>query len=155
MLFVLLALLPMLLAVLVRLKTAFPVCGGEARLGETSDMLFKKSRYATGGVIGVFWRSFSNLSVALKGPADGKPADGRPEEKRGSRNADDLDTADNGVLSESAEGSDTADRASETEGGRCGKFAVTGVDSDRVGLTDMIAIGTSTIEAGGDRVTKE
>lgn len=43
-----------LLAVLVRFRSAFPVCGGEARLGETSCMHFRKSRYATGGVMGVF-----------------------------------------------------------------------------------------------------
>lgn len=42
-----------LLAVLVRFRGAFPVCGGEARLGETSCMHFRKSRYATGGVMGV------------------------------------------------------------------------------------------------------
>ena len=43
-----------LLAVLVRFRGAFPVCGGEARLGETSCMHLRKSRYATGGVMGVF-----------------------------------------------------------------------------------------------------
>jgi len=35
----------------------------------------------------------------------------------GSRNADDRDTADSGVLSEMADGSDTAERSSEAEGG--------------------------------------
>ncbi len=59
--------------------------------------------------------------------------------RRGSRKAEDLETADSGVLSESAEGSDTADRSSEeAERSFWGKFAVTGVDSDRVGLTDMV-----------------
>ena len=43
-----------LLAVLVRCRDTFPVCGGEARLGETSCMHLRKSRYATGGVMGVF-----------------------------------------------------------------------------------------------------
>lgn len=46
-----------LLAVLVRFRGAFPVCGGEAKLGETSCMHLRKSRYATGGVMGVFWKS--------------------------------------------------------------------------------------------------
>lgn len=36
--------LSVLLAVLVRLDAAFPVCGGEAKFGEASDMLFRKSR---------------------------------------------------------------------------------------------------------------
>lgn len=39
-----LLLLRVLLAVLVRFRSAFPVCGGDARLGETNDMLFRKSR---------------------------------------------------------------------------------------------------------------
>lgn len=36
--------LRVLLAVLVRLITALPVWGGEARLGDTSDMLLRKSK---------------------------------------------------------------------------------------------------------------
>jgi hypothetical protein len=60
---VLLVLLSALLTVLVRCNIDLLVCGGEARLGETSDMVFKKSRYATGGVMGVFCSS--NLSPAL------------------------------------------------------------------------------------------
>lgn len=91
--------------------------------------------------MGVLMRSCSCLRVALKGPADGRPAEGRPDEKRGSRNADERETAERGVLSDTAEGSDTADRSSEAEGGMWGKFAVTGVDSDKVGLTDMMAVG--------------
>lgn len=43
-LLVVLPLLRVLLAVLVRLRTDFPVCGGEAMLGETSDMPLRKSR---------------------------------------------------------------------------------------------------------------
>jgi hypothetical protein len=39
-----------------------------------------------------------------------------------------------------AEGSEMADRSSEADGGCWGKFAVTGVDSDKVGLTDMMAM---------------
>lgn len=39
-----LLLLSVLLAVLVLFRRAFPVCGGEARFGETSDMPFRKSR---------------------------------------------------------------------------------------------------------------
>jgi hypothetical protein len=43
-LLVVLLLLRVLLAVLVRLRTDLPVCGGEAMLGETSDMPLRKSR---------------------------------------------------------------------------------------------------------------
>lgn len=106
-----------LLVVLVRFRTDFPVCGGEARHGETSDMPLRKSKYATGGVMGVFWKSCSNLIVALKGPAEGSPAEGSPDEGIGSRNADVRETADRGVLRETAEGRDTADRSSEGGGG--------------------------------------
>ena len=113
----LLVLLRVLLAVLVRLITDLPVCGGEARHGETSDMPFRKSRYATGGVMGVFWRSCSNFNVALKGPAEGSPADGRPDDGIGSRKADDLETADKGVFAETAEGSDTAECKSDADRG--------------------------------------
>jgi len=127
------------LAVLVRFKTDFPVCGGEARQGETSDMPLRKSRYATGGVIGVFWRSCSSLMVALKGPAEGSPAEGSPEEGMGSRKADVREMADRGVFAETAEGKDTADRSSEADGGILGKFAVRGVDTLKVGLADMLA----------------
>lgn len=66
-------------------------------------------------MIGVFWSS-SNLSVALYGPADGKPAEGNPD-RMGSRKADDRDTADSGVLSEIAEGREMADLSSEADGG--------------------------------------
>jgi hypothetical protein len=106
------------LDVLVRFRTDFPVCGGEARHGDTSDMPLRKSRYATGGVIGVFWRSCSILMVALKGPAEGSPAEGSPAGKGSrSRKADVLEMADRGVFAETAEGSDTADRSSEADGG--------------------------------------
>jgi hypothetical protein len=134
-----LVLLRVVLAVLVRFKTAFPVCGGEVRFGETRDMLFRKSRYATGGEMGVFWRSCSSLIVALKGPAEGSPAEGSPDEGIGSRKADVRETADKGVFAETAEGSDTAERSSGGGGGILGKFAVTGVDSLRAGLDDMMA----------------
>lgn len=40
----LLLLLSVLPVVLVRFRIAFPVCGGDARLGETSAMLFRKSK---------------------------------------------------------------------------------------------------------------
>lgn len=128
------------LAVLVRFRRDFPVCGGEARHGETRDMPLRKSRYATGGVIGVFWRSCSSLIVALKGPAEGRPAEGSPEEGMGSRKADVREMAERGVLTETAEGSDTADRSSEVDGGMCGKLAVRGVDTLRLGLADMLAV---------------
>jgi hypothetical protein len=114
---VVLPLLRVLLAVLARFRTDFPVCGGEARHGETRDMPLRKSRYATGGVMGVFWRSCSSLMVALKGPADGRPAEGSPEEGMGSRKADVREMADRGVFDETAEGSDTAERSSEADGG--------------------------------------
>jgi hypothetical protein len=42
------------LAVLVRFRADFPVCGGEASAGETIDIPLRKSVYATGGVMGVF-----------------------------------------------------------------------------------------------------
>ena len=61
--------------------------------------------------MGVFWSS--NLRVALKGPAEGRPAEGSPC-ARGSRKADEREMADKGVLSEMAEGKDTADRRSES-----------------------------------------
>jgi hypothetical protein len=113
---VVLLLLRVLLAVLARFNTDLPVCGGDARHGETRDMPFRKSRYATGGVMGVFWRSCSSLMVALNGPAEGRPAEGRPE-GMGSRKADVRETADRGVFDETAEGSDTAERSSEADGG--------------------------------------
>jgi len=133
-----LVLLNVLLAVLVRCMAALPVCGGEAMLGETMDIALRKSMYATGGVIGVFSRSCSILTVALRGPAEGRPAEGSPAERKGSRNADVREIADRGVLSDTAEGSDTAERASAGGGGMLGKFAVTGVDSVNVGLVDMM-----------------
>ena len=105
------------LAVLVRLSRDLPVCGGEARQGETSDMPLRKSRYATGGVMGVFRRSCSSLIVALNGPAEGRPAEGNPDDGIGSRKADVRETAERGVLRDTAEGSDTADRSSDAEGG--------------------------------------
>jgi hypothetical protein len=113
----LLLLLSVLLAVLVRFRTAFPVCGGEARLGETSAMLFRKSRYATGGVMGVFRRSCSSLSVALNGPAERRPAEGSPHDGIGSRKAEVRETADRGVFAETAEASDIAERSSDADGG--------------------------------------
>lgn len=117
-----LRLLLTVLTVLVRFRADFPVCGGEARAGETMAIPLRKSVYATGGVMGVFWRSCSSLMVALngaalygpaekralKGPAEGKPADGSAEEGIGSRKADVLETADRGV----AEGREVADRSS-------------------------------------------
>lgn len=99
-------------------------------------MLFRKSRYATGGVMGVFCSSYSSLTVALRGP---RPADGRPAEGIGSRKADVREMAESGVLSDTADGSETAERSSVADGGILGKFAVTGVDSERTGLTDMMA----------------
>jgi hypothetical protein len=57
----------------------------------------------------------------------------------GSRKADVLEIADNGVLAETADGNDTADRSSEADGGMWGKFAVRGVDTLKVGLADMLA----------------
>lgn len=126
------------LVVLVRLRADFPVCGGEARHGEINDMPFKKSRYATGGVMGVFWSSCSSLIVALKGPAEGSPAEGRPEVGIGSRKAEVREMADSGVLLETAEGSETADRSSEADGGILGKFAVRGVDTLKLGRVDML-----------------
>ena len=128
------------LAVLVRFRRDFPVCGGEARHGETRDMPLRKSRYATGGVMGVFRRSCSSLIVALKGPAEGRPADGSPAEGIGSRKADVREMAERGVLRETADGSDTADRSSEAGGGIWGKFAVRGVETRRLGLADMLAV---------------
>jgi len=98
-------------------------------------MLFRKSRYATGGVMGVLSSSYSSLTVALRGPS---PADGRPAEGMGSRKADVREMAERGVLSDTADGSDMAERSSDAEGGMLGKFAVTGVDSERMGLTDMM-----------------
>jgi len=91
-------------------------------------------------VIGVFCNSCSHLSVALNGLAEGRPAEGRPAEWIiGSRKADDRETADNGVLEEIADGSDTAERIdSESDREQLGKFAVTGVDSLSVGLADMV-----------------
>ena len=56
--------------------------------------------------------------------------------------------ADKGVLSEMADGSEIADLRSVADGGYCaclGKLAVTGVDSDRVGLTDMMALVLSVL----------
>jgi hypothetical protein len=114
---VLLSLLRVLLAVLVRFSIDLPVCGGEAMLGDASDMPFRKSRYATGGVMGVFWRSCSSLMVALKGPAEGRPAEGSPEDRIGSRKAELRETAERGVVVETAEGSDAAERSSEGVGG--------------------------------------
>ena len=128
------------LAVLVRFRRDFPVCGGEARQGDTSDMPLRKSRYATGGVMGVFRRSCSSLIVALKGPAEGRPAEGSPAEGMGSRKADVREMAERGVLRETADGSDTADRSSEADGGIWGKFAVRGVETRRLGLADMLAV---------------
>lgn len=65
--------------------------------------------------MGVFCISYSNLRVALKGPAEGRPADGRPDDGRGSRKADVREMADRGVST--AEGSETAERSSEGGGG--------------------------------------
>jgi hypothetical protein len=97
-------------AVLVRFIEGLPVWGGDARGEATAGLMTaierKKSRYATGGEIGVF---SSALITALMGPfcsrpgvnpADGRPADGRPAEGNASRHAD---LADNGVLTEKAE----------------------------------------------------
>lgn len=98
--------------------------------------------------MGVFWRSCSILMVALKGPAEGRPAEGSPDEGIGSRKADVRETADRGVFAETAEGSDTADRSSEADGGILGKFAVRGVDTLRVGLVDMLAACTADTTAG-------
>lgn len=67
--------------------------------------------------MGVFCRSCSSLSVALKGPAEGSPAEGNPEVGIGSRKADVREMADRGVFPDIAEGSDTAERSSEAEGG--------------------------------------
>ena len=102
--------------VLLSLDFAHPaVGGGLARTGLAS---FRKSRYATGGVMGVLANASSVLTMAtaLNGeamPADGRPADGRPAEASGSRSTD-----ESGVLRETAEA-----RAS------AGKDAVTGVVS--------------------------
>lgn len=89
--------------------------------------------------MGVLRRSCSSLIVALNGPAEGSPAEGSPEEGMGSRKADVLEIADKGVLAETADGNDTADRSSEADGGMWGKFAVRGVDTLKVGLADMLA----------------
>lgn len=89
--------------------------------------------------MGVFCRSCSSFSVALKGPAERSPAEGRPDEGIGSRNADVREMADRGVFPDIADGSDTAERSSEAGGAILGKFAVTGVDSLRAGLDDMMA----------------
>jgi hypothetical protein len=67
--------------------------------------------------MGVFCKSCSSLMVALNGPAEGSPAEGSPEEGMGSRKADVLEMADKGVLEETAEGSETAERSSEPDGG--------------------------------------
>ena len=68
-------------------------------------------------------------------PADGRPAEGRPAEGRGSRRTD---LAERGVWTETAEG---ISRGTSRWTSR-GKFAETGVDSARVGLTEgMIAGG--------------
>lgn len=96
-------------------------------------------------MIGVFCKSYSNFTVALRGPADGSPADGRPADGRGSRKADVREMAERGVLSETAEGSETAERSSDAGGGMLGKFAVTGVDSDKTGLVDMMATGSEVL----------
>jgi hypothetical protein len=96
--------------VLVRFMDGLPVCGGEASgeaiAGLVIDIERRKSRYAIGGVMGVF---SSALRTALRGPvgkklgvrpADGKPADGRPADGKASREAD---WADSGVLTENAD----------------------------------------------------
>ena len=70
--------------------------------------------------MGVFSKSCSSLMVALKGPAEGSPAEGSPDEGMGSRKsrkADVREMADKGVFTETAEGSDTAERRSDVDGG--------------------------------------
>lgn len=88
--------------------------------------------------MGVFCKSCSSLMVALKGPAEGRPAEGRPDEGRGSRKAEVLEMADNGVFRETAEGREVAERSSDADGGILGKFAVRGVDTRSVGRFDMV-----------------
>ena len=103
----------MLLEVFVRVRAdgacGRPVCGVVAKLlrpGDANEILFKKSRYATGGVTGVL-NPLSNLANALRGP---------PAEGRGSLNMEDRDVVERGVLpSERAEGSEVAERSSEEE----------------------------------------
>lgn len=99
-----------------------PVNGGDCR-----EMDLRKSKYAKGGVMGVFSSCLIRALIGCIGehmiPADGRPAEGSPAEGKGSRN---LDKAERGVVAEMADG---ISRSTSV-----GKLAVLGVASDKVGL---------------------
>lgn len=90
-------------------------------------MDLRKSKYAKGGVMGVFSSCLIRALIGCIGehtiPADGRPAEGRPAEGKGSRNRD---KAERGVVAEMAEGMSRSTSV--------GKLAVLGVASDKVGL---------------------